>query len=160
MTRHKRNVLDLAPFWLSYLDSILWAQKKQRLKFFVYLLLSNHQPDGHESEQAPGVGDGWGNLANYSPWGHRVGHKSELNWVIKKQWHREFPSGPVVRTQRSTAETRGSIPGWGSKISKAANPVVWQNKKAVEQNHRNRKWSDSRSVMTNSLWPRPEYWSE
>ena len=79
MTRHKRNVLDLAPFWLSYLDSILWAQKKQRLKFFVYLLLSNHQLNGHESEQAPGVGDGWGNLANYSPWGHRVGHKSELN---------------------------------------------------------------------------------
>ena len=26
--------------------------------------------DGHEFEQAPGVGDGHGSLACYSPWGH------------------------------------------------------------------------------------------
>ena len=33
-----------------------------------------HQLDGHEFEQALGVGDGQGSLACYSPWGHRVGH--------------------------------------------------------------------------------------
>ena len=30
--------------------------------------------DGHEFEQAPGVGDGHGGLVCCSPWGHRVGH--------------------------------------------------------------------------------------
>ena len=29
----------------------------------------HHQPDGHESEQAVGDGDGQGNLACCSPWG-------------------------------------------------------------------------------------------
>ena len=32
------------------------------------------QMDGHEFEQAPGVGDGQGRLACFSPWGHRVRH--------------------------------------------------------------------------------------
>ena len=29
----------------------------------------HHQLAGHEFEQAPGVGDGQGSLACYSPWG-------------------------------------------------------------------------------------------
>ena len=29
----------------------------------------HHQLDGHEFEQAPGVGDGQGSLTCYSPWG-------------------------------------------------------------------------------------------
>ena len=29
----------------------------------------NHQLGEHEFEQAPGVGDGQGSLARYSPWG-------------------------------------------------------------------------------------------
>ena len=36
----------------------------------------HHWPDGHEFEQALGVGDGQGSLACCSPWGCRVGH----NW--------------------------------------------------------------------------------
>ena len=32
------------------------------------------QLDGHEFEQAPGVGDGHGSLACCNPWGRRVGH--------------------------------------------------------------------------------------
>ena len=28
----------------------------------------HHRLKGHESEQAPGVGDGWQSLACYSPW--------------------------------------------------------------------------------------------
>ena len=30
-----------------------------------------HRLDGHEFEQAPGVGDGQGSLASCSPWGHK-----------------------------------------------------------------------------------------
>ena len=31
----------------------------------------NHRLDGHEFEQAPGVGDGQGDLACCSPWGRK-----------------------------------------------------------------------------------------
>ena len=31
----------------------------------------HHQLKGHEFEQAPGVGDGQGNLVCCSPWGHK-----------------------------------------------------------------------------------------
>ena len=34
----------------------------------------HHQLNGHEFEQALGVGDGQGSLAHCSPRGHRVGH--------------------------------------------------------------------------------------
>ena len=42
-----------------------------------------HPLDGHEFEQALGVGDGQGILACCSPWGHRVRHDwaTELNWM-------------------------------------------------------------------------------
>ena len=32
----------------------------------------HHQLDGHEFEQAPGIGEGQGSLACCSPWGRRV----------------------------------------------------------------------------------------
>ena len=31
----------------------------------------HHRLDGHEFEQAPGVGDRQGSLECYSPWGHK-----------------------------------------------------------------------------------------
>ena len=31
----------------------------------------HHQLDGHDFEQAPGVGDGWGSLVCCGPWGHK-----------------------------------------------------------------------------------------
>ena len=34
----------------------------------------HHRLDGHEFEQAPGVGDGQVGLACFSPWGRRVRH--------------------------------------------------------------------------------------
>ena len=37
----------------------------------------HHGLDGHESEQAPGVGDGQGGLVCCSPGSLRVGHKTE-----------------------------------------------------------------------------------
>ena len=42
----------------------------------------DHQLDGHECEQAPGVGDGQGGLACCSPWGHKELDMTEwLNWT-------------------------------------------------------------------------------
>ena len=39
-----------------------------------------HLLDGHEFEQAPGVGDGQGSLARCSPWGLKdVGTTEQLN---------------------------------------------------------------------------------
>ena len=39
----------------------------------------HHQLNGHEFEQAPGVGDGQGGLACCSPWGHKESDMTELN---------------------------------------------------------------------------------
>ena len=43
----------------------------------------HHWLNGHEFEQAPGYGEGQGNLACCSPWGRRVRHDwpTELNWL-------------------------------------------------------------------------------
>ena len=40
----------------------------------------HHWLDGHEFEQVPGVGDGQGSLAFYSPWGGKeLGMGGQLN---------------------------------------------------------------------------------
>ena len=42
----------------------------------------HHQLDGCEFEWTPGVGDGQGGLACYSPWGHKESDTTEqLNWL-------------------------------------------------------------------------------
>ena len=42
----------------------------------------HHQLDGHEFEQALGVGDGQGSLACCSPWGHKeLDTIEQLNWT-------------------------------------------------------------------------------
>ena len=42
----------------------------------------HHRLDGHEFEQAPGVGDGQGSLACCSPWGDKESDMTEwLNWT-------------------------------------------------------------------------------
>ena len=44
--------------------------------------------NGHECEQALGVGDGQGSLACCSPWGHKASDKTErLNWT-ELTWQR------------------------------------------------------------------------
>ena len=37
----------------------------------------HHQLNGHESEQAPGDGEGQGSLACCSPWGHKESDTTE-----------------------------------------------------------------------------------
>ena len=45
----------------------------------------HHRFNGHEFEQAPGVGDGQGSLACYSPWGPKeLDTTEQLNWNINK----------------------------------------------------------------------------
>ena len=41
----------------------------------------HHQFDGHEFEQALGIGDGQESLVCCSPWSHRVGH----NWATEQR---------------------------------------------------------------------------
>ena len=42
----------------------------------------HHWLDGHEFQQAPGVGDGQGSLECCSPWGHKESDMTEwLNWI-------------------------------------------------------------------------------
>ena len=51
--------------------------------------------NGHESEQALGVGDGQGSLVCCSPWGHRVGH----DWVTKLNWGLGLRVGIRIKAQ-------------------------------------------------------------
>ena len=59
----------------------------------------HHQLDGHEFEQALGIGDGQGHLACCSPWGRRVRRDwgTELNWQCNIILALLFPSGYNVR---------------------------------------------------------------
>ena len=53
----------------------------------------NHQLDGHEFEQAPGVGDGQGSLACCGPQGHKESDMTEwLNWLKNQLSLSPFPS--------------------------------------------------------------------
>ena len=49
-----------------------WRQEKGMTED--EMVVWHHWWDGHELEQAPGVGDGQGGLACYSPWSCRFGH--------------------------------------------------------------------------------------
>ena len=50
----------------------------------------HHRLNGHEFEQAPGVGDGQESLACCSPWGHKdSGMTERLNWT--ESWNRKTP---------------------------------------------------------------------
>ena len=47
----------------------------------------HHQPDGHESDRAPGVGDGQGSLACCNTWGRKELDMTErLNWTLHVSW--------------------------------------------------------------------------
>ena len=50
----------------------------------------HHQLDGHELEQAPGVGGGQGSLVCYSPWGHKESDMTE--WLNSINTYLGFPS--------------------------------------------------------------------
>ena len=72
----------------------------------------HHRLDGHEFEQALGVGDGQGSLACCSLWGHKEsGMTEQLNWtdsVIKRTEFRLYSEGQGSLACRSS---------WGHKES-------------------------------------------
>ena len=50
------------------------------------MIVCHHRPDGHEFEQALGVGDGQGSLVCCSLWGQKESDTTEwLNWTELKQ---------------------------------------------------------------------------
>ena len=56
----------------------------------------HHWLNGHEFEQAPGVGDGQGSLACCSPWDHKESDMTEkLNWPCVCQSQSPSPSLPL-----------------------------------------------------------------
>ena len=75
-----------------------------------------HQLDGHEFEQAPGVGDWEGHLACCSPWGHKeLDTTKQLNWTdaeaetpilqppdVKNQLIGKFPNAGKDEGRRRT----------------------------------------------------------
>ena len=76
-----------------------------------------HWLNGHEFEQAPGVGDGQGSLACWSPWGCKESDTTEwLNWTELKMkcklwnnWKRDtMPSGPLWNLEE-TYSTLGCV---------------------------------------------------
>ena len=59
-----------------------WSQKEKRMTEDE-MVGWHHRLDGHEFEQALGVGDGQGSLSCFSPWRCRVKYAwvTELNWA-------------------------------------------------------------------------------
>ena len=94
----------------------------------------HHWLDGHEVEQAPGVGVRPGSLACCSPWGRRVGHDwaTELNWSPLGREHWPLPTaGPSCQSRNSPIQTPDSwsevlcIISWGThRIGVCDQPVT------------------------------------
>ena len=74
-----------AKTWLIWRDPDAgkdWRQEKNRMTENE-MVGWHHRFDGHESEQAPGVGDGQGSLVCFSPWGRKELDTTEwLNWLM------------------------------------------------------------------------------
>ena len=75
----------------------------------------HHRFNGHEFEQAPGVGHGQGSLVCCSPWGCKVGYdwETEPNWICntKSPGHwRQLPLRPGLpnQEQEEAPELRGN----------------------------------------------------
>ena len=70
-----------------------------------------HELEGHEFEQAPGVGNGQGSLACYSPWGHKELDTAErLNNNSSTTYDRTLVRRGLVETDKLSAITAYSLP--------------------------------------------------
>ena len=101
--------------WLTGKDSDAgkdWGQEEKGM-IEVEIVGWPHRHDGHEFEQAPGVGDGQGGLACCSPWGRKESDTTEwLNWRVMYLLHtpscakvqRKHP-GSGIRDPRSDSRS-------------------------------------------------------
>ena len=76
--------------WLFGKDPEAWKDWRQEEKGMtkVEMVGWHHRLNGHEFEQASGLGDGEGSLPCCSPWGRKESDMTEwLNWTeLKPQW--------------------------------------------------------------------------
>ena len=74
----------------------------------------HHGLDGHEFEQALGVGDGQGSLACCSPWGRKESDTTEwLNWTnLPTMWETQVPSLGWEDPMEEKIATHSSILVW------------------------------------------------
>ena len=70
-----------------------------------------HQLDGHEFEQAPGVGDGQGGLACCSPWGRKESHMTQQQSELNRKT--EFVNGPNISIVEIFLYLKISFEGFG-----------------------------------------------
>ena len=79
----------------------------------------HHQLDGHEFEQAPGDGIGWGSLACCSPWGCKETDTTE-------QPNNNRGQGPEVRCQRLESVVKSSrVRGQRSEVGSQGSEGRW-----------------------------------
>ena len=77
--------------WLIGKDPDAWKEWRREEKAENEMVGWHNQLDGHEFEQALGVGDGQGGLECCSPWGHKELDTteqlnwSELNWLTSRK---------------------------------------------------------------------------
>ena len=72
-----------------------WIQEKKRMTGDE-MVAWHHWLDGHEFEQALGVGDGQGSLACYSPWSHKKSGLSNWTELLNKNNFVILITGAVV----------------------------------------------------------------
>ena len=83
----------------------------------------HHRLDGHEFEQAPGVGNGQGSLACYSPWGHKESETTErLNWTGETE-----TESWTYRTDWWLSKGRALVEGWRGRLGLADVGYYMQN---------------------------------
>ena len=87
-----------------------WTQEEKRMTEDE-MVGWHHQLNGHEFEQAPGVGDGQGSLACCSPWGRKESDMTEqLNWTEHDK-SSYIHKGSSVRFHQDIQVHRSAGPG-------------------------------------------------
>ena len=77
----------------------------------------HHWLDGHEFEQAPGIGDGQGSLESCSPWGHK---ELDMTWVLNNCDN----NNNISRMLRVPLRAPSSDTGWCLVVSRYP-PTGW-----------------------------------